>query len=52
MLSPALYLVLVRDRQWPPGEFEDWAFRTLRDQLCEPTPAKRPDDRSGATGGE
>lgn len=38
MLSPALYLVLVRDRGWPPEEFADWAFLTLRDQLCEPAP--------------
>ncbi|HUN38222.1 MAG TPA: helix-turn-helix domain-containing protein [Trebonia sp.] len=42
MLSPALYLVLVSDRGWPPEEFEDWAFHTLRDQLCEPEPEPRP----------
>lgn len=35
MLSPALYLVLVRDRGWPPEEWDEWAFSTLRDQLCE-----------------
>ena len=35
VLSPALYLVFVEERGWSPKRFEDWADRTLRDQLCQ-----------------
>jgi AcrR family transcriptional regulator len=34
LLSPELYLVLVRDRGWSPERWEQWAFETLRPQLC------------------
>ncbi|GIF74929.1 TetR/AcrR family transcriptional regulator [Asanoa siamensis] len=34
VLSPELYLLLVRDRGWSPARFERWAFDTLRPQLC------------------
>jgi hypothetical protein len=34
LLSPALYLIFVRDRAWSPEEWEDWAYETLRSQLC------------------
>ena len=40
LLSPQLYLVLVRDRGWSPQRWEDWVLATLRAQLCadgEPT---------------
>lgn len=33
ILSPELYLVLVRDRGWTPEQFADWAYDTLRAQL-------------------
>ncbi|MEV4753536.1 TetR/AcrR family transcriptional regulator [Micromonospora sp. NPDC049559] len=33
LLSPELYLVLVRDRSWPPQRWEEWAYDTLRPQL-------------------
>jgi AcrR family transcriptional regulator len=35
LLSPELYLVMVRDRGWAPDRWADWAYRTLRSQLCE-----------------
>ena len=34
LLSPELYLVMVRDRGWAPDRWEEWAYRTLRAQLC------------------
>ncbi|MEV4620321.1 helix-turn-helix domain-containing protein [Asanoa sp. NPDC049573] len=34
ILSPELYLVFVRDRGWSPERYEQWAFETLRQQLC------------------
>ncbi|GAA2755854.1 TetR/AcrR family transcriptional regulator [Actinopolymorpha rutila] len=34
VLSPELYLLLVRDRGWEPGDWESWALDTLRHQLC------------------
>lgn len=34
VLSPALYLIFVRDRGWSPERWEEWAQRTLRGQLC------------------
>lgn len=33
LLSPELYLVLVRDRGWSPARFQRWAYETLRAQL-------------------
>jgi hypothetical protein len=35
LLSPELYLVLVRDRSWTPARWERWAYDTLRSQLLE-----------------
>ncbi|MCW2880366.1 MAG: putative transcriptional regulator, TetR family [Sphaerisporangium sp.] len=34
VLSPELYLVFVRDRGWPPHQWEAWAHETLSSQLC------------------
>ncbi|MET9658040.1 helix-turn-helix domain-containing protein [Streptomyces sp. NPDC006510] len=34
LLSPQLYLVFVHDRGWTPGAWEEWAYATLRTQLC------------------
>jgi AcrR family transcriptional regulator len=34
LLSPELYLVLVRDRGWSPETWEQWAGQTLHAQLC------------------
>jgi AcrR family transcriptional regulator len=34
MLSPELYLLYVRDRNWTPEEWEQWTYDTLRCQLC------------------
>lgn len=34
LLSPELYLLLVRDRGWSPQRWEEWAYETLRAQLC------------------
>jgi AcrR family transcriptional regulator len=34
LLSPELYLVLVRDRGWSPETWEQWADHTLHAQLC------------------
>ncbi|MGW0478371.1 TetR/AcrR family transcriptional regulator [Nonomuraea sp. NPDC003214] len=36
LLSPELYLLLVRERGWPRERWERWATRTLRAQLCSP----------------
>jgi AcrR family transcriptional regulator len=33
LLSPELYLLLVRDRGWTPAQWEQWAHDTLRSQL-------------------
>lgn len=33
MLSPELYLVLVRDRGWSTDDYADWAYDSLRAQL-------------------
>ena len=35
ILSPELYLLLVRDRDWAPAQWEAWAYATLAAQLCE-----------------
>jgi AcrR family transcriptional regulator len=34
LLSPELYLLLVRDRGWSPDEWERWSCATLSSQLC------------------
>ncbi|MEU8326400.1 helix-turn-helix domain-containing protein [Nonomuraea sp. NPDC048881] len=34
LLSPELYLLFVHGRGWPRERWEQWAFRTLRAQLC------------------
>lgn len=39
MLSPELYLVLVRDRGWSTKRFVDWAYESLRSQLVRDTDA-------------
>lgn len=33
LLSPELYLVMVRDRGWSPSRYQRWTYETLRDQL-------------------
>lgn len=33
LLSPEIFLVLTRDRAWPPDKWERWAYDTLRSQL-------------------
>ncbi|MEV4417484.1 helix-turn-helix domain-containing protein [Catellatospora sp. NPDC049609] len=35
LLSTELYLLFVRDRGWSPEQWEQWAFDTLRPQLCQ-----------------
>ncbi|WP_431682597.1 TetR/AcrR family transcriptional regulator [Kitasatospora sp. KL5] len=35
LLSTEVYLLFVRDRGWTPDAWEQWAFETLRSQLCE-----------------
>lgn len=49
LLSPQLYLAFVRDRGWAPDRWEDWAYTTLRDQLCAEPAAGRPTSHA-ATG--
>ncbi|MGW5646610.1 TetR/AcrR family transcriptional regulator [Saccharopolyspora sp. NPDC003752] len=34
LLSPELYLLVVRDRGWKPEQWEQWVFELLRAQLC------------------
>jgi AcrR family transcriptional regulator len=34
LLSPELYLLLVRDRGWSPSRWERWTYDTLNTQLC------------------
>ncbi|WP_063061747.1 TetR/AcrR family transcriptional regulator [Nocardia sienata] len=34
LLSPQLYLVFVRDREWSPDRWEEWARDALISQLC------------------
>jgi AcrR family transcriptional regulator len=34
LLSPDLYLLMIRDRRWAPDEWEHWIYDTLRSQLC------------------
>jgi hypothetical protein len=34
LLSPELYLLLVRDRGWAPDRWERWVYDTLHAQLC------------------
>lgn len=34
VLSPELYLLLVRDRDWSPERWERWVYDVLRSQLC------------------
>jgi AcrR family transcriptional regulator len=36
ILSPELFLLLVRQREWSPDRYERWALDTLRPQLCVP----------------
>ncbi|MFI6290394.1 TetR/AcrR family transcriptional regulator [Nonomuraea sp. NPDC050790] len=36
LLSPELYLIFVRDRDWSPDAWEAWARTTLTSQLCAP----------------
>jgi AcrR family transcriptional regulator len=36
LLSPGLYLLLVRERGWPSQRWEQWTYDTLRAQLCTP----------------
>ncbi|MEY7979080.1 TetR/AcrR family transcriptional regulator [Streptomyces pilosus] len=36
VLSPELFLILTRDRAWPPAQWERWAHDTLRSQLLAP----------------
>ncbi|MFD1932942.1 MULTISPECIES: TetR/AcrR family transcriptional regulator [Nonomuraea] len=36
MLSPELYLLMVRDRGWSPERWQRWALDTLHSQLCTP----------------
>jgi AcrR family transcriptional regulator len=38
ILSPELYLVLVRDRGWTPGRWARWAYDTLRPQVTRNGP--------------
>ncbi|HEV7897946.1 MAG TPA: helix-turn-helix domain-containing protein [Planosporangium sp.] len=33
LLGPELYLLFVRDRDWTPEQWEQWAYSTLRSQL-------------------
>jgi hypothetical protein len=35
ILSPELYLLLVRGRGWTPAQWEQWVYATLCAQLCE-----------------
>ncbi|MEU9506548.1 helix-turn-helix domain-containing protein [Micromonospora sp. NPDC048170] len=35
LLSPELYLLFVRDRGWTPDRWQQWAYDTLRAQLCD-----------------
>ena len=42
ILSPELYLVFVRDRGWPQDRWREWAYTTLRAQLCLSTSPERP----------
>ncbi|MGC4787738.1 TetR/AcrR family transcriptional regulator [Micromonospora sp. DT178] len=35
LLSPELYLLFVRDRRWTPERWQQWAYDTLRAQLCD-----------------
>ncbi len=34
ILSPELYQLYVHDRGWTPQQWEQWAYHTLRSQLC------------------
>ncbi len=36
LLSPELYLLFTRDRDWSPDRWEQWAYQTLHAQLCGP----------------
>lgn len=44
LLSPELYLLFVRDRQWPRAAWEEWARATLTEQLCADRGAEAPPD--------
>jgi AcrR family transcriptional regulator len=39
LLSPELFLVLTRDRAWPPDRWERWVHTALRAQLLDDAPA-------------
>jgi AcrR family transcriptional regulator len=34
LLSPEFYLLLVRERHWSPGQWQQWVLDTLTAQLC------------------
>jgi AcrR family transcriptional regulator len=38
LMSPELYQLLVIDRGWSPGRYEQWVARILADQLTSPAP--------------
>lgn len=35
LLSPELYLLFVRERGWSPEHWQQWAYDTLRTQMCK-----------------
>ncbi len=43
LLSPELYLLMVRDRGWTPERWEEWTSQTLRAALCTPETPDTPD---------
>ncbi|GAA3666531.1 TetR/AcrR family transcriptional regulator [Nonomuraea antimicrobica] len=44
LLSPELYLLLVRERGWSQERFEEWACRTLAAQLLDESPSESPSE--------
>jgi hypothetical protein len=43
LLSPELYLIFVRDRDWSPDAWEEWARTALTSQLCADQGGRRAD---------
>jgi AcrR family transcriptional regulator len=43
LLSPQLYLIFVRDRDWSPDAWEEWARTALTSQLCADQGGRRAD---------
>ncbi|GGP04717.1 TetR/AcrR family transcriptional regulator [Nonomuraea glycinis] len=43
LLSPELYLIFVRDRDWSPDTWEEWARTALTSQLCADQGGRRAD---------